>query len=246
MNLTAGGRDIIIAFTFMINFDAGWTLHDYRAFPEGEMVDPEKISDPGNNMPPDTEMPVAAPVNIPYRPRNAWKGEVRFVDGCIEKNHDMNPFLSRIYARVCLNCEESALRKLEGVRGVPQFIARPTATSIRMTAAPGVPLAKLKKGDLSELCLRRIKETVAEIHKRGVAHCDLHNRNILVDNDEPCIIDFATAYTRGRFPVIGNMIFEYLKRLDLMRLYKVERKFFGRGNPPKMFFLYNIIKGLKR
>ena len=185
-------------------------------------------------------------VVIPYRPRNAWKGEVRFVDGCIEKNHDANPFLSRLYARICLNFEEAALKRLKGVRGVPQFISRPTRTSIRMTAVPGAPLEKLKRGDLSELCFSRLKETVAEIHKQGVSHCDLHNRNILIDNDDPYIIDFATAYTRGRFPFLDRRVFEPLAKLDLQRIYKVERKFFGRGTPPKMFFIYNIIKGLKR
>jgi hypothetical protein len=185
-------------------------------------------------------------VVIPYRPRNAWKGEVRFVDGCIEKNHDANSFFSRLYARICLNFEEAALRRLEGVRGVPQFISRPTKTSIRMTAVPGVPLEKLKRGNLSEPCFSLIKETVAEMHKLGVAHCDLHNRNILIDNEEPYIIDFATAYTRGRFPLLDRWVFEPLSRLDLQRVYKVERKFFGRGAPPRMFFIYNLIKGLKK
>jgi len=185
-------------------------------------------------------------VIIPYRPRNAWKGEVRFVDGCIEKNHDANPFLSRLYARICLNFEEAALERLKGVRGVPQFISRPTRTSIRMTAVPGVPLEKLKRGELSELCFSRLKETIAEIHNKGVAHCDLHNRNILIDNDDPYVIDFATAYTRGRFPFWDRRVFEPLAKLDLQRIYKVERKFFGRGTPPKMFFIYNVIKGLKK
>jgi hypothetical protein len=186
------------------------------------------------------------PIVIPYRPRNAWKGEVRFVDGCIEKDHGLNPFIPRLYARICLNWEETALRRLKGVKGVPQFIARPAKTSLRMTAVPGTPLEKLKKGELSERCFSRIKEILMEIHERGVAHCDLHNRNILIDCDDPYIIDFATAYTRGRLPVFDRQAFNNLKRLDLQRLYKIEKKFFGRGTPPKMFFIYNIIKGLKK
>jgi hypothetical protein len=222
-------------------------LPDFKTFPGGTMAGSDNNSNSKINMNlPDQASPVSTPVEIPYRPRNAWKGEVLSVNGYIEKNHDRNPFLSRLYARICLNCEEAALRRLKGVRGVPQFIERPSRTSIRMTAVPGVPLGKLKKGDLSELCFSRIKETVAEIHERGVAHCDLHNRNILINNDEPYIIDFATAYVRGRLLFMDKRIFESLKKLDLQRLYKVERKFLGRGTPPKMFFLYNIIKGLKR
>ena len=210
------------------------------------MADSDKISDLKDAALPEQASSGSMTVDIPYRPRNAWKGEVCFVEGCIEKNHDSNSFLSRVYARICLNFEEAALKRLKGVRGVPQFISRPTRTSLRMTAVPGVPLGKLKRGDLSELCFSRIKETVEEMHRQGVAHCDLHNRNILIDKDDAYIIDFATAYTRGRFPFFDRMVFTPLAKLDIQRLYKVERKFFGRGTPPKMFFIYKIIKGLKR
>jgi RIO-like serine/threonine protein kinase len=207
------------------------------------MVNSEEGSKTENNL---QNGPLPKPIVIPYRPRNKWKGEVRFIDGCIEKNHDLNPFLPRLYAQICLNCEEAALKKLNDVKGVPKFISRPTKTSIRMTAVPGVPLGKLKMGDLSELCFNRIKNILAEIHDKGVAHCDLHMRNILVDNDDPYIIDFATSYVRGRLPVMDSQVLERLKKLDLMRLYKVEKKFFGRGTRPEMFTVYNIIKGLKK
>jgi len=206
------------------------------------MVNSEEVSNLENTR---QGTPFPKPMVIPYMPRNAWKGEVRFIDGYIEKNHDTNPFLPRLYARVCLNCEERALKRLKGIRGVPQFIERPTKTSIRMTAVPGMPLGKLNRGELSELCFSRLKETLLSIHEKGVAHCDLHNRNILIDNDDPYIIDFATAYTLGRLPLMDRQIFKRLAKLDLQRLYKIEKKFFGRGTPPKMFFLYNIIKGFK-
>jgi RIO-like serine/threonine protein kinase len=206
------------------------------------MVDPKNVKDLENTR---AEVPLSRPIVIPYRPRNLWKGEVRFINGCIEKDHDSNPFLPRLYARICLNLEETALKRLSGIKGVPHFIERPTRTSLRMTAVPGVPLGKLNKGDLSELCFSRIKDILDEIHRNGVAHCDLHMRNILIDNDDPYIIDFATAYTTGHFPVWDRKIFQLLTQLDLQRIYKVEKKFFGRGTPPKMFFIYKIIKGLK-
>jgi len=42
--------------------------------------------------------------------------------------------------------------------------------------------------------------------------------------------------------VLDGWIFRNMILLDLERLYKVEKRFFDRGEPPKMFFLYRMIK----
>ena len=68
---------------------------------------------------------------------------------------------------------------------------------------------------------------------------------VLVHADKPSIIDFATVYVRGRLPLVDKSVFNLFKLLDLERLYKIEREFFGRGTPPRMFYLYRLIKGTK-
>jgi predicted unusual protein kinase regulating ubiquinone biosynthesis (AarF/ABC1/UbiB family) len=100
----------------------------------------------------------------------------------------------------------------------------------------------MKIGELSESCFKELVSLIHGIHDRGVAHGDLHQRNILVDQDRPSVIDFSTAYVKGRVPLIDGWIFGNIILLDLERLYKVEKKFFDRGEPPRMFFLYRMIK----
>jgi len=155
------------------------------------------------------------------------------------------PFPSRLYGRICLHWEALALRRLKGIEGVPVYLGKATKNSIRMTRLPGTPLDKLKIGELSELCFHQLQDLIHTIHSRGVAHGDLHMRNILVYEEKPSVIDFSTAYVRGRLPVLDKGIFRLFVLLDLERLYKTEKEFFGKGTPPKMFYLYRLVKGIK-
>ena len=184
-------------------------------------------------------------ISIPYRRRNIWKGETRVGNGWVEKDYSGAPLLSRLYGGICLHWEAMALRRLKGIEGVPVYLGRPTRNSIRMTLVPGIPLDKLKRGELSELCFHRLQSLAHQIHSKGVAHGDLHMRNILIDEDKPSFIDFSTAYVRGRLPVLDKHFFRLFVLLDLERLYKAEKEFFGKGTPPRMFYLYRLIKGIK-
>jgi hypothetical protein len=184
-------------------------------------------------------------VAVPYRQRNVWKGEIRVENGWIEKDYGAAPFFSRLYGRICLHYEAVALRRLKGLKGVPAYLGRPTRNSIRMTRLPGIPLDKLKMGELSERCFHRLKDLIHLMHRGGVTHGDLHMRNILIHEDQPSIIDFSVAYVRGRLPILDKEFFRIFVLLDLERLYKIEKVFFGTGTPPKMFYLYRLLKGIK-
>ncbi len=184
-------------------------------------------------------------MSIPYRPRNYWKGEVRFKNGWVEKDYGKSPLLPRLYGRISLCWEEAALKRLRGLDGVPEFLGRPTRNSISMTRVPGIPIDKAKAGEISEQFIQHLKYLVHQMHSRGVAHGDLHMRNILVHNDKAYIIDFSTAYTLGRVPFLDRGFFRIFRLLDLKRVYKTEKRFFGRGTPPEMFYIYRLVKGKK-
>jgi len=189
-------------------------------------------------MPPWTE-------TVPYKPRNAWKGTVRRQDGFVEKDCGDLSVLPRLLGRISLLWEEKALKRLKGIEGIPEYLGRPTRNSLKMASVPGVPLDKMKRGELSERCFRRLKDLLLQIHRMGVAHGDLHMRNILIDGDRPYVIDFSTAYVRGRLPLLDRQIFNLVVQLDMERLFKIEKTFFGKGERPRMFFLYRLVKGIR-
>lgn len=166
-------------------------------------------------------------------------------NGFVEKSYDKKPMMVGLYGRITLRWERLALQRLEGIEGVPSYSGRPTGKSIRMTRVPGIPLDKLKRGELSERCFHLLQNLIHDIHRRGVAHGDLHMRNILIHENKPFIVDFSTAYVRGRLPILDENFFRLFVLLDLERLYKIEKKFLGRGTPPKMFYLYRLVKGIK-
>ena len=174
-----------------------------------------------------------------------WKASVRRLGDVITKEYTGAPFIPRLFGRISLSWEAAALRRLEGIAGVPSLINRPSHLAIRISAVKGQPLDRMKSGELSEFCFKELVSLIRGIHDRGVAHGDLHQRNILVDQDCPSVIDFSTAYVKGRVPLFDGWIFRKMILLDLERLYKVERKFFDRGAPPRMFFLYRMIKRLR-
>lgn len=181
----------------------------------------------------------------PYPHRNIWKSKIGQEDGWVEKDYSDAPLLPRLYGKISLHWEAVALKRLKGIEGVPVYLGSPTSYSLKMTRLPGIPLDKMKAGGLSEGCFHELQRLLRQIHSRGVAHGDLHMRNVLVHADKPSIIDFATAYVRGRLPLVDKSVFNLFKLLDLERLYKIEREFFGRGTPPRMFYLYRLIKGTK-
>jgi predicted Ser/Thr protein kinase len=187
----------------------------------------------------------AATTTVPYKPRNTWKGSVRLEDGHVLKDCGGMRILPRLFGRISLRWEEKALRRLKGIEGIPEYRGRPTRNSLEMASVPGVPLDKMKKGELSERCFQRLRDLLLQIHRMGVAHGDLHMRNILIDGDRPYVIDFSTAYSRGRLPLLDRQIFNLVVQLDMERLYKIEKAFFGRGERPRMFFLYRLVKGIR-
>ena len=180
--------------------------------------------------------------SVPYCPRNVWKAFVRRDGETITKEYGGAPFIPRLFGRLSLSWEEAALRRLEGMPGVPALIDRSSPYAIRISAVRGRPLDEMKIGEVSESCFSDLLSLIHRIHERGVAHGDLHQRNILVDQDRPSVIDFSTAYVKGRMPLFDGWIFRNMVLLDLERLYKVEKKFFDRGKPPRMFSLYRMIK----
>ena len=97
------------------------------------------------------------------------------------------PFLVR---REC-----AALRRLQGVPGVPRFYGRIDRLALAMEYIEGRPLDTFAQGQLPAEAFARAQEVIDAIHARGVSHGDLKRRSnlLLTPDGEIYLIDFATA-----------------------------------------------------
>ncbi len=114
--------------------------------------------------------------------------------------------------------EAKALRRLNGVAGIPRLYARPDRRSVLMEYIPGKHLGSGSERAAGEEFFVRFHNLLQTVHARGVAHCDLRSpRNTLVDEDgRPAIVDFVSCVFRGRrWNIIANWLFNQFQRADL-------------------------------
>ncbi len=104
--------------------------------------------------------------------------------------------------------ERRFMERLTGVEGIPLSLGPVSAANRTLSHAvshefiPGHPLAE--KELVNDDFFPRLSALLAEVHRRGVAHVDLHKReNILVAEDgRPHLIDFQISFalpTRPRW-----------------------------------------------
>ena len=106
-----------------------------------------------------------------------------------------------LVARALLRRERRALELLggaaEGVHrplvGVARALAQPSGSSLIRSYVEGVPLHEAER--LPEDFFARLADLARELHRRGVAHNDLHKEpNVLVTPEgRPALVDFQLA-----------------------------------------------------
>lgn len=137
-----------------------------------------------------------------------------------------DPLFRLIVGPILIRREYGALRKLVGVEGIPQLVGRIDRYALAMEHVAGISLAELDSSNQpaspgseenSDFCSQlpaskskakildedfyaRLRETVDQMHSRGVAHCDLRSRgNVMLGEDgRPYLVDFAACVFKGR------------------------------------------------
>jgi hypothetical protein len=119
----------------------GRDLEKMQPVQTGEM---RMSSDPGDDL---TQRVIS------YPPRNRWKADLNWEGECVIKDYGKAPLIPKFFGRFLSKWEKEALIRLRGIEGVPSFEEAPTPYSVKMKGVPGIPLSKLRKGDLSEAFL---------------------------------------------------------------------------------------------
>jgi hypothetical protein len=112
---------------------------------------------------------------------------------CKDFSRPMRRPLARYPRKLLLRNEVRALRRLEGLPGVPPLLAV-WPTGFVMGRVPGTRLSDLERGSVPTAVFDELDRLVASIHARGVIIGDLHRRNILVDDAlRVHLVDFEMA-----------------------------------------------------
>jgi serine/threonine protein kinase len=98
--------------------------------------------------------------------------------------------------------ESKAYRKMQDLKGIPKLYRVIDGLAIVVEEIQGKNLGKIKKSSLlPNGFIDTLKWLVDEIHRRGVAHCDLKRAsNIILGNDGlPYIIDWGASISENEF-----------------------------------------------
>jgi len=127
-----------------------------------------------------------------------------------------------------LKREASIYRKLEGLAGIPRLLVHLPGRGLVVEYAEGRSCRELKRGELSEKFHWELRQIVEQMHRRGVAHCDLRSRrNILVIAEgRPWVVDLVSAYCREGRGLRGlrEWLFRQFRREDLAALVRLKRQ----------------------
>jgi hypothetical protein len=144
------------------------------------------------------------------------------VDGVdwIFKDFSSRAFIVRhTVGRLLLGREVRALRRLQGLPGVPGDAFRVDAFSMAARFLPGRALADMPKGPISTAYLQALEALLRQVHARGLVHLDTRGGGnlLLMPDGAPGIIDFQAALSTRWMPRSMRAWFE---AMDLSGVYK--------------------------
>lgn len=119
--------------------------------------------------------------------------------------------------------EEAALRRLDGLDGIPRLVGRVDRWILVMTWLRGRDLGKVRRYRQSTEFYDKLAALVDAMHARGVVHLDLRQRrNILFrpDGPRPAVLDFGSALCLRP----GTMLHRTLARIDRSGVLKYKRR----------------------
>lgn len=178
---------------------------------------------------PDDRARIPAGLTVRVLKRGSWgKADILHLshDGTemILKDYSEKRALVRWFGRRQLRRERRALRRLQGIEGIPAFLGTVRPGGLLLQPMPGEAITRWRRRRPEEIepMLERLAALVDRIHERGVAHLDLRKRdNILVDAaGRPSVIDFNASIAFHPGSIGARLLFPWLARLDRAALLK--------------------------
>lgn len=146
------------------------------------------------------------------------------------KDFGSSPWLvRRTFCRFALSRETKAIQLLAGYDIAPRYLGRIGDDAYAMEYIEGENF-QYKKHVKNIDNLLEMEQTIKRMHEAGVAHNDLHGKNIIIkENGKIYFIDFASAVFRdqrsGIFPWLNNQLFYFLAIVDKSKVLKLKNKY---------------------
>jgi RIO-like serine/threonine protein kinase len=155
-----------------------------------------------------------------------WLVEENGVEAVV-KDYSPNGFFYRnVIGRFLVWREQKAYRRLRGLRGVPQLLRVIDGKALVLERIHGECLENLEtRRKLPRSFFDALEDLVKEVHRRGLAHCDLKRApNILAGFDgKPYILDWSASVFGRELPFFPlNRIYERLLADDFNAVTKVQ------------------------
>lgn len=93
----------------------------------------------------------------------------------------------------CATQEVRALKQLDGLASVPRLVGQLDSTAFAMEFVDGKG-----SGGASVPFFSAVRKQIKLMHAYGVAHNDMHTRNIMDSHGKPIFIDFVTAIIKPK------------------------------------------------
>ena len=171
-----------------------------------------------------------------------WHIEENGVKAVIKDFHYNGFWYRNIIGRFLVWREKKAYKRLKGLPGVPAFFRTIEGLAFIIEEIQGTDIETLEViTNLDDSFYNDLRILIDNIHKRGLAHCDLKRApNIILGNDgKPYIIDWAAAISENEF---GFFPFSYIYRRflqdDLNAITKLKLKYCPDSVSPEEKDLY--------
>jgi hypothetical protein len=148
-----------------------------------------------------------------------WRAEIGGAAWVVKDFAPRSILVRNLVGRFLLRRELRALRRLDGIDGVPAAAFRVDAHAIAARFVEGLTLGKVEAERLTTPFFEQLEQLLQTIHARGIVHLDLRGSgNMLMQPDgRPAVIDFQAALRIDWMPAALR---RWFGEIDLAGVYK--------------------------
>jgi predicted Ser/Thr protein kinase len=169
----------------------------------------------------------------PLKESHSWLGQdvielSRGDERYILKDTLRRPRLVRdTWCRFIARREVRAYRALQGIPGIPRIVSVLDDYAFVIEFVEANPLPRRRgRDDVGLEFFEKLDALFDAMHARGVAHCDIRRRNVLISAArQPWLIDFEAAFFDGPAGW-RRRVFRYMSEVDRLTALKIRNKYF--------------------